>query len=81
MTWRYELTYASYALTVKTARGLEESAEWLEGGQESRAFPVNHAGGPRTLPPALAKSLEYLPFALIVVVALFPFSRRPVTAS
>ena len=46
--WQYDLTFASYALTVKSASRADETM-WLEGGQESR--PVALA---RVEPPSHA---------------------------
>jgi hypothetical protein len=79
MTWRYDLTYASYALSVTATGRAEESAEWLEGGQESRALVVNPVS--RGLPRILSKTFDYLPFALMILAAIFPFTRRSASAS
>ena len=79
MTWRYDLTYASYALNVRPDGGGDVSAEWLEGGQESQPFPLSHPA--HALPHGLAKVLDCLPFALMLLGCIFPFSRRPVSAS
>jgi hypothetical protein len=79
MTWCYDLSYASYALTVKPRGADEASAEWLEGGQESRPFPLSRPLG--TLRRVLTKGLDCLPFALMFLGGLFPFSRRPVSPS
>src|SRR2546426_2660727 len=46
--WQYDLTFASYAFTVKSASRADDTI-WLEGGQESRALalarvePPSHA--------------------------------------
>ena len=45
-TWQYDLTFARYAFVVKSAQGTEDSTEWLEGGEESRAINVIRLSGP-----------------------------------
>ena len=39
-TWAYDLTSASYALTLKPSDGSPERIEWLEGGQAGQAFAL-----------------------------------------
>jgi hypothetical protein len=83
-TWRYDLTFASYALIVKAAGGAGDSTEWLEGGQESRAFSLKGVGEPpsrmrgvamygaRAYTHMRANGFEYL----VAVLGMVPFSRR-----
>ena len=40
VTWHYDLTSASYALTVRGAGGAAEQTEWLEGGQTGPPFTI-----------------------------------------
>jgi hypothetical protein len=80
VTWRYDLTYSLYVLTLKAADGTENPPEWLEGGQESRSFPLDRIGtkpSPIRLAalaaaPILAKGFQYILF----VLAIFTFSRH-----
>jgi hypothetical protein len=84
-TWRYDLTFTRYALTVNEADGVEHPVEWLEGGQESRPFSVGRMGGGRS-PLRIAaamyggRALSYVRAnafgCLVVVVGLVPFRRR-----
>ncbi|MDQ6769112.1 MAG: HupE/UreJ family protein [Gemmatimonadota bacterium] len=39
-TWRYNLTYAAYALTLQNEGHGEPARQWLEGDQTSAAFPI-----------------------------------------
>lgn len=50
-TWTYAWTFASYAMTVRSAASGNPATEWLEGGQTSAPFaltspapPVDHLG-------------------------------------
>lgn len=82
--WRYDLTFASYALTVAASDGVATNTLWIEGGEESP--PVSLAGF--TPPPraALARTYFALGFTHIVplgpdhilfVLGIFLLSRRP----
>jgi hydrogenase/urease accessory protein HupE len=46
LTWRYAWTFASYAVTVRSAAAGRPTTEWLEGGQSSSAFTLNAPEAP-----------------------------------
>jgi hypothetical protein len=69
--WRYDLTYASYAFTVK-AGASAASTEWLEGGQESRAWRVPVAD---CRPWLSAGSIRCLSVVPLLLLAALPFRR------
>jgi hydrogenase/urease accessory protein HupE len=80
--WQYDLTFASYALTVKSASRADETM-WLEGGQESRAValarvePPSHAAVARSyfglgFTHILPNGLDHILF----VLGIFLLSRR-----
>jgi HupE / UreJ protein len=82
--WRYDLTYATYALTVKPSGAAVERTEWLEGGQVSAPVHLDrHLAAPSRATIAvtylalgfthiLPKGLDHILF----VLGLFLFSRR-----
>ena len=39
-TWTYAWTFASYAMTIRSAISENPATEWLEGGQSSAPFPL-----------------------------------------
>jgi hydrogenase/urease accessory protein HupE len=45
-TWTYGWTFASYAITVRSAASENAATEWLEGGQSSAPFALISAGPP-----------------------------------
>jgi hypothetical protein len=45
--WRYDLTFATYALLLATNDEAEPETHWLQGDIASRAFPIS-GGAPRT---------------------------------
>ena len=45
-TWSYAWTFASYALTVRSAAAENPAAEWLEGGQRSAPFALTSPAPP-----------------------------------
>ena len=50
LAWRYDLTVASYALTIKSGKGNEDRTVWLEGGQSSQALTLaEHVAPPSRL--------------------------------
>jgi len=66
-TWTYAWTFASYALTVRTA-GFENAAtEWLEGGQTSAPFAVT---SPRPPVDRLGTARRYLNLGFTHIVPL-----------
>ena len=80
--WQYDLTFASYALTVKSASRADETI-WLEGGQESRAMALARVEAPSHAAVAgdyfglgfthiLPKGLDHILF----VLGIFLLSRR-----
>lgn len=81
--WRYDLTFTSYALTVKSASRADETM-WLEGGEESRRVararveaPPPHAAVARSyfglgFTHILPKGLDHILF----VLGIFLLSRR-----
>jgi hypothetical protein len=74
-TWRYDLTYASYALTLRAADGTTASTAWLEGGQESPAFSLSRIGdGPSTNP--VAKAAGYIGLVPLFFLGALPFRQR-----
>jgi hypothetical protein len=80
-TWQYELTYATYALTIVSSDGSADETLWLEGGQVSPvalldrlAVPIAHAvvagrsfrlGFTRFLPNGLGQVLFVLGMVLL----------------
>ncbi len=83
MTWRYDLTSASYALTLKSANGATEQIEWLEGGQVGQTFALASAE-PRRTRLAVAGTYFRLGFThilpkgldhILFVLGLFLFGR------
>jgi hypothetical protein len=44
-SWAYDLTYASYALVLKSSADAGGETEWLEGGQRSRPFALDARAG------------------------------------
>jgi hydrogenase/urease accessory protein HupE len=82
--WRYDLTYAIYALTVKPSGTAVERTDWLEGGQVSAPIPLDrHLAAPSRVTVGLTylalgfthilpKGLDHILF----VLGLFLFSRR-----
>ena len=76
--WRYDLTFASYSLTVKSVSRTDETM-WLEGGQESRVLAVARAEPPSHAAVAgsyfglgfthiLPKGLDHILFVLGIVL-------------
>jgi hydrogenase/urease accessory protein HupE len=45
-TWSYAWTFASYAMTVRSAASENAATEWLEGGQRSAPFAVTSPAPP-----------------------------------
>lgn len=43
-TWKYDWTYASYSLTLRTDASAQSSTQWLEGGQTSEPFALDDLG-------------------------------------
>lgn len=39
-TWRYQLTYAAYALAVQNKGDAQPAMQWLDGSETSRPFPL-----------------------------------------
>jgi len=84
LAWRYDLTVASYALTIKSANGNPDRTVWLEGSQASQALSLTeHVPSPSRLQIAgdyfalgfthiLPKGLDHILF----VLGIFLFSRR-----
>ncbi len=82
--WRYDLTFASYALTVGSLEGAIGETIWLEGGEESRPLAVTRLPAPpsrwhiiRTyfglgFTHILPKGLDHILF----VLGIFLLSRR-----
>ena len=83
-TWSYAWTFASYALSVKSADAADPSVEWLEGGQASTPFSL-------TMPPPrvtrTATAWRYLTLGfthilphgldhMLFVIGIFLFSRN-----
>ncbi len=56
-TWTYAWTFASYAMTVRTARSGKPATEWLEGGQTSAPFALT---SPERPADRLATAWRYL---------------------
>lgn len=46
-TWQYQLTYAAYALAVENEDERQPAMQWLDGSEQSRAFPL----AARVVPP------------------------------
>lgn len=84
LTWRYGLTFASYALTVEAAGGGRGETYWLEGDQTSRAIPLSSvAPSPSRL--GIARTYLALGFThilpngldhILFVLGIFLFSRK-----
>ncbi len=88
VSWSYDLTSASYAVTFAPAGGAPERVEWLEGGQAGQPFPlVDNRGTPTRASVALTylrlgfthilpKGLDHILF----VLGIFLFGRglRPI---
>jgi hydrogenase/urease accessory protein HupE len=82
--WRYDLTFARYALTMKSPEPQGATTMWLEGGEESRAValarisaPVSRATVARSyfglgFTHILPKGLDHILF----VLGIFLLSRR-----
>lgn len=51
-TWSYGWTFASYAITVRSAASADPATVWLEGGQTSTPFVLTAAGPAGTLSTA-----------------------------
>jgi hypothetical protein len=89
-TWRYDLTYAAYALSVESDGDAQPATQWLEGSERSRAFPLaKHVVPPtgwQTARQYLALGFTHiLPFGLdhiLFVLGLFLLTTkiRPVVA-
>ncbi|MEO8257983.1 MAG: HupE/UreJ family protein [Acidobacteriota bacterium] len=64
-SWSYAWTFASYAMTIRTAAAGDPATEWLEGGQTSAPFAL-------TLPPPpadrLATAWRYLALGFTHIV-------------
>ena len=84
VTWSYDLTYASYALTLKSPRTTMDKTEWLEGGRQSMPFalgtPVAAHSRPRIALTYFSLGFTHiLPNGLdhiLFVLGIFLFSRR-----
>lgn len=83
-TWSYAWTFASYALSVKSADAADPTVEWLEGGQASTPFSLT-TPPPRVTRTATAWRYLTLGFTHIVphgldhmlfVIGIFLFSGR-----
>lgn len=83
-TWRYDLTSASYGLSVLQTDGSASPVQWLEGGHTSSAIPVASAAPPPGRLRVLARYVA-LGFTHIVpggldhvlfVLGIFLLSRR-----
>lgn len=83
-TWNYAWTFASYALSVKSADAADPTVEWLEGGQASTPFSLTMPP-PRVTRAATAWRYVTLGFTHIVphgldhmlfVIGIFLFSRK-----
>jgi len=84
IAWQYDLTVASYALTIKSATAGPDRTVWLEGGRSSEALTLTeYAHAPSRLEIAatyfvlgfthiLPKGLDHILF----VLGIFLFSRR-----
>ena len=57
VTWSYAWTFASYAVTMRSAAPENPTTEWLEGGQSSAPFPLAAADAPSD---RLATARRYL---------------------
>jgi hypothetical protein len=75
-TWRYDLTYAAYAFTLRAPDGATDSTAWLEGGQPSQAFSLTRIGGRSASMRVAALAANYISLAPLVVLGLLPFSPR-----
>ena len=82
--WRYDLTFASYALTIKSSEPRAAETIWLEGGEESRSMSLTRAPAPPSR-VALARSYFGLGFThilpkgldhILFVLGIFLLSRR-----
>jgi hypothetical protein len=79
-TWTYAWTFASYAMTVRSARSENLATQWLEGGQQSRALSCEPPSrmrvaawyGARAYTHMRVNGFEYL----VIVLGMVPFSRR-----
>jgi hydrogenase/urease accessory protein HupE len=86
--WRYDLTFASYALTMKAPEPQAAETMWLEGGEESRPVALSGVAAPPSR-AAVARTYLGLGFRHIVpdgldhilfVLGIFLLSRhlRPI---
>jgi hypothetical protein len=66
-TWKYDWTFASYALTIRKDSPGAAATEWLEGGQRSVPFSLT-AGEPS--PTRLAVAWRYLTLGFTHIVPL-----------
>jgi len=57
VSWRYDLTYATYALQLATSDDAEPETHWLQGDIASRPFPIAANATPAT---HVAIALQYL---------------------
>ena len=79
-TCAYAWTFASYAMTVRSAASENPATQWLEGGQQSRALSceppsrmhVAASYGARAYTHVRVNGFEYL----VVMLGVVPFSRR-----
>lgn len=65
VSWRYDLTYATYALMLADGDDAEPIAHWLQGDIASRSFPIGAHAAP---PTRLAIALQYLQLGFTHIV-------------
>ena len=65
LTWRYAWTFASYAVTVRSAAAGSPTTEWLEGGQSSAPFTLN---APEPPPDRVGTARRYLALGFTHIV-------------
>lgn len=83
--WRYDLTFASYALTVAAASGAASAQTlWLEGGEESAPLALAAFAPPALLAQAgtyftlgFTHIVPLGPDHILFVLGIFLLSRRP----
>src|SRR5262249_53175031 len=84
-TWNFGWTFASYAMTIRTAVSQNPTTQWLEGGQTSAPFMLDSAA---PTVDRLRTAIRYLelgfthivPYGLdhmLFVLGIYLLSRRP----
>jgi hydrogenase/urease accessory protein HupE len=66
-TWNYGWTFASYAMTLRTAASENAATEWLDGGQTSKPFDIDSHVAP---PDRLRTAARYLALGYTHIVPL-----------